>query len=301
MKATRLLTFLLLCMAIGFADMNAEAGWKSFKKKIEKKVNNDDKKKDQKASDGKLYIENFGTGARKTGGTCAWIDLKTLNDNDNLEFKCVSGDCKTLTVHGRTSRGSWKTLYQGRVKEINVGEILRGKRRSYTHLVISVNGAHERYTRTAAKMEVIKTAAKTESIQTVKNEAVKTTPAPVMLKLNKSLDIYVGNIKTGTEYAYIKFSVTKAGTNSYRVNVLDQEKKGSVYDQLFSDPKYSNEIKGKGGWDIHPMGGSLHYRHYQLRKGTYYLRLKNDSKKDNGKVKVSVNVFEFNPQWANER
>ncbi len=173
MKATRILALLLLCAAIGFTGLDADAGWKSFKKKVEKTVKKDDKKKkkkEEKVDDGKLYAENLGTGVRKTGGTCAWLDLKTLNDTENLQFKCVSGSCNTLAVHGRTSGGVWKTLYQGNVKDVNVGAILEGKRSSFTHLVISVNGAHESYYKQAAKMEIIKvagkadTAAKTETI-----------------------------------------------------------------------------------------------------------------------------------------
>ncbi|HOP65340.1 MAG TPA: hypothetical protein PK906_18320 [Spirochaetota bacterium] len=198
-KFARMTVLLLFCVMLGFPSFNADAQFDKLKKKVEKAVNKDDKdKKDKKekksakiekknnkdnkkeekkenkeekaAEDIKVFSENFGTGIRKTGGTCAWIDLNTVNDTDILQFKCISGKCNTAAVHGRTSGGVWKSLYQGKLKELKTGEILGGKRSSYTHLVVSVNGAHESYNKTAAKMGIIIAAGKSET--PVKNDTV---------------------------------------------------------------------------------------------------------------------------------
>ena len=99
---------------------------------------------------------NNGTGQRKTGGKSIWIELKTLADPEVLTFKCTSGTCQYMTIHGRTSRGGWQTLYQGGLRPWRIVELLKGRRQQYSHLVISVNGAHERYIPIACEMEVSK-------------------------------------------------------------------------------------------------------------------------------------------------
>ncbi len=304
MKFSRIIAVILLCGAVFYADLSAEAGWKSFKKKIEKVAGKKDKKKkkDQNTvkNDG-IYAENYGSGVRKSGGKCAWIELKSVQDSDNFQFKCINGSCKTVAVHGRTSRGLWRTLYYGKLEKVGAGAVLSGKRKNYTHLVFSVNGAHESYDRVAAKMEIIKRTGKTENKAKAENADNRNKINFSEIKLNKGVNLYIGNSQDGKEYAYMKFSVTKPQLANYRVNVLDPARKGSVYDQIFSDPACTKEITGKGGWDNHPQGGSLHFRHYQLRAGTYYLRLNNSSKRNNGKVKVNVTVIEYNPSWINER
>lgn len=97
---------------------------------------------------------NNGTGQRKTGGKSIWIELKTLADPEVLTFKCTSGTCQYMTIHGRTSRGVWQTLYQGGLRPWRIVELLKGRRQQYSHLVISVNGAHERYIPSACEMEI---------------------------------------------------------------------------------------------------------------------------------------------------
>jgi hypothetical protein len=57
----------------------------------------------------------------------------------------------TVTLHGRTSSGVWNTLYQGAPKDQQVGSVLAGKRSRYTHIILSVNGAHEKLYEVAAK------------------------------------------------------------------------------------------------------------------------------------------------------
>ena len=139
-----------LAVILALGSSESEAQFKSLKKEIKKATGadkKDKKKKSSKSEENKIYAETFGTGARKTGGTYAGIELSTLNDNDNLSFKSISGKCKTVTVHGRTSGGVWNTLYQGQIKELNVGQILAGKRARYTHLIISVNGAMKNTTK----------------------------------------------------------------------------------------------------------------------------------------------------------
>lgn len=103
---------------------------------------------------------NDGTGRRKSGGKLVWVALSKLADNDQLSFQCKSDSCSYVTIHGRTTRGSWRTLYRGKLQRQRVGSILKGQRRNYSHLVISVNGQHERYDRRAGEMKVLQLAEK---------------------------------------------------------------------------------------------------------------------------------------------
>lgn len=149
----------VLCSAVILAGVDADAK-SAFKKSLDK-ISGKDKKEERRKKEaakneaGKMYVENFGTGERKTGGKYYALELKGLADDDTLSFKCVSGRCMTVTLHGRASSGVWATLYQGSPGEQRVGSVLAGKRSRYTHIIFSVNGAHESYTKVAAKMEVI--------------------------------------------------------------------------------------------------------------------------------------------------
>ncbi len=153
------MVLLAFCSAVIVAGVDAEAK-SAFKKSLDK-ISGKDKKEERRKKEaakkeaGRMYVENFGTGERKTGGKYYALELNGLADGDTLSFKCVSGRCMTVTLHGRSSSGVWNTLYQGAPKDRQVGSVLSGKRSRYTHIIISVNGAHERYTKVAAKMEVI--------------------------------------------------------------------------------------------------------------------------------------------------
>ncbi|HOP65339.1 MAG TPA: formylglycine-generating enzyme family protein [Spirochaetota bacterium] len=102
----------------------------------------------------KYYAENFGTGVRKTGGTYAAIEMAKLQDSDNLQFKCVSGQCRSITVHGRKQGEPWSTVYQGRIRDINIGTYIGNRRSRFEDILIFVNGAHQSYNAVAAKLEI---------------------------------------------------------------------------------------------------------------------------------------------------
>lgn len=99
---------------------------------------------------------NDGSGRRKAGGSSPGVALPGLKDSDTLSFKTTSGTCQYVTIHGRTSRGSWKTLYSGELKDVTVSAFLKNKRSLFTHVIFSVNGAHERYRRIACTAEIFK-------------------------------------------------------------------------------------------------------------------------------------------------
>lgn len=304
MKLFRIFVFLFICLFLVTGNFEADAGWKSVKKKVVKPFKKEKKQKNEETvNDGKIYAENFGTGIRKKGGTYAGFLVKDLQDSDNLQFKCISGKCNSATVHGRTSRGSWTTLYQGQLKEINVGAVVGSKRSSYTHLFVSVNGAHESYDKTAAKMEIIKVAGKTEIVEVVKEEEKKkqntVSALPLKMKLNEDMNVVVGDPGSGTETAFLVFTVTKSALLNYMGNVYDATGKGYFNQQLFTDTGYSQEIKGDGNWDMHPAGGRIYFKNYKLKAGTYYLKITKSNK--SGDIKVSVTVFEYDRKYDSER
>jgi len=308
MKSARMLAFILFCAVIGISGLNAEAGWKSLKKKVEKKVEEKDKKKkdtvkETKKEENAVYVENFGTGLRKTGGTFAGFEIAKLKDSDNLKFECLSGKCNTLTVHGRTSRGVWATLYQGKLKEVNVGTVIAGKRSNYTHLIISVNGAHESYTKIAAKMGIVTVAGKEDiPADTGKNdipqkEEKNESSGSAVLDLDKSISVQVSN----TEFADLSFTVKNSKQKRYYITVsnpdgVDCASDGYTvekFDHLYYDRGYS---KGVTGYDYGWKGNypqAYFYSSYDLKSGTYYIRVKNVcSRYKNNKVKLSLKLSE---------
>lgn len=325
MKLAKIVSLLFLCALIGFADFSAEAQFKKLKKKVEKKIDKLEEKeekkkqkKEEKAAEEKFYAENFGTGVRKTGGTYAGLEMAKLQDSDDLKFKCVAGKCNSVTVHGRTSNGMWYTLYQGQLKDVNVGTAVAGKRNNYTHLLVSVNGAHESYDKTAAKLEIAKVAGKGGSAPkadtAVKPDAdvkpdtavkpdssdksdKKDTPSGVVnAAVNQAVKVTVN----GGEFGYVTFTIKDKGETNYRVNVWDKESKAHFTQQMFSDSGYTKEISGKSRIDYgHPLGGTLFAKDYKLKEGTYYLKIKNE--RAGSKATVEVNLFKYNPAWDSER
>ncbi len=252
------------------------------------------------SSDG-LFVENFGTGTSKTGGNYRALDLKTLGDNDELSFKCVSGRCNTVTAHGRTSSGVWKTLYQGKLKTLKVGELLSGNRARYTHINISVNGAHERYDRTKAKMQII---IKKDS-SSIRENAAGDEPSNQGSKSvteikGSSVTVTAFDSTTNSGSNYFKFTITKQAEVNYRLYVNDPTQKGHFNIKLYRDPDFSQEIStGRGNWDYTPTGEKMGFRDYKLGKGTYYMNAVNSNK--SGRIKVTAGYFEYNTQWDNER
>ncbi len=162
-RMTRILVLMMFCLAtVSFGvDADAKSAFKKGLDKLSGKDKKEERKKKEEAKKeaAKIYIENFGTGERRTGGKYYALELNTVADGDTISFRCASGRCMTVALHGRTSSGVWNTLYQGTPKDQQVGSVLAGKRSRYTHIILSVNGAHESYTKVAAKMEVIITRA----------------------------------------------------------------------------------------------------------------------------------------------
>ena len=108
---------------------------------------------------------NNGTGRWKSGGgTTANLILKDLKDDDVLNFRATGGNFGYVTIHGRTSRGSWSILYRGPARPMSVKEVLKNQRSRYTHLIVQVNGEHERYQRRACQLDVVKIAATSAAV-----------------------------------------------------------------------------------------------------------------------------------------
>ena len=95
-------------------------------------------------------IVNDGSGdnrIKKRGGNYAAIKLDTLNAGEVLKVAPTSGTLKYVTLHARFQGGSWRTLYQGPLTDFPVSTYLAESKKEArcTHVIISVNGAHEKY------------------------------------------------------------------------------------------------------------------------------------------------------------
>ncbi len=106
---------------------------------------------------------NLGTGQRKTGGKLIWVPVQNLADNDSVSFKVKSGKASYVAIHGRTRYGSWRTLYKGAPKDMKVSQFLGNQRAQFTHIIFSVNGAHERYERLSCELGIYKSSASAAS------------------------------------------------------------------------------------------------------------------------------------------
>ncbi|MBN2529588.1 MAG: hypothetical protein JXR76_24580 [Deltaproteobacteria bacterium] len=99
---------------------------------------------------------NNGTGRRKSGGSSPWVAVTDFKDGDSITFRATSGNCRTVTIHGRTAQGSWRTLYTGALKSMKVSDFLKNQRAQFTHIIFSVNGAHENYQAISCTAEIFK-------------------------------------------------------------------------------------------------------------------------------------------------
>lgn len=94
---------------------------------------------------------------KKLGGNYAAIKLDSLNAEDLLRINPVSGTFKYVTLHARYSGGYWKTIYKGANTSFPVAKYLSSykKDKKCTHVIISVNGAHEKYEPIACKADIL--------------------------------------------------------------------------------------------------------------------------------------------------
>ena len=187
-----------------------------------------------------------------------------------------------------------------------MGQILAGKRSRYTHLVISVNGAHESYDRVKAKIGIIVTggpatvAVKEEKKEEAAEEPKNIQTETAVLKVQSAYQtIKVNDSSVNSGNNLLKFTITSGGTANYRVTLWDKTEKGSFSIRLYSDSAYQKEISGSGNWDQHPLGGKIYFRDFTVGKGTYYLKIINNSKK--GTIEIEATVNQYNKSWDNER
>lgn len=95
-------------------------------------------------------VKNDGSGdnrIKKLGGNYAAIKMDTLTEGQIIKVKPTSGILKYVTLHERFEGGYWKTLYKGANTEFPVSRYLARSKKDpkCTHVIISVNGAHEKY------------------------------------------------------------------------------------------------------------------------------------------------------------
>lgn len=106
---------------------------------------------------GEVYTD--GTGDRRTkkrGGTYLTIPKQDIAPGASIGIRVLSGNFSYVTVHARYEGGIWKTAYQGPVKDLPVSRHFQSylNEPRCTHLVVSVNGAHEVYDPAACRAQV---------------------------------------------------------------------------------------------------------------------------------------------------
>ena len=101
-------------------------------------------------------VSTDGTGdgrTKKKGGKYLAIELSSLQDDDKLLVERTSGIMEYVTLHARFTRRTWSTI--SKIKNLEnaaemtfpIREYLASykKRTDCTHVIVSVNGAHEKY------------------------------------------------------------------------------------------------------------------------------------------------------------
>lgn len=97
---------------------------------------------------GEVYTDGTGdTRTKKRGGTYLTIPKSDLLKRSSLNIDPLSGNFKYVTVHARYEGGVWKTAYQGEIKNLSIDRYFKSflSHPNCTHLIVSVNGAHEKY------------------------------------------------------------------------------------------------------------------------------------------------------------
>jgi hypothetical protein len=106
---------------------------------------------------GEVYTD--GTGDRRTkkrGGTYLTIPKENISPGASIGIRVLSGNFSYVTVHARYEGGIWKTAYQGPLRDLPVSRHFQSylQEARCTHLVVSVNGAHEVYDPAACRAQV---------------------------------------------------------------------------------------------------------------------------------------------------
>lgn len=105
-------------------------------------------------------ISTDGTGSPdtyRTGGTYVPVPIEQIQPSQTLRIVPTSGPYRYVTLHSRTSGGSWNTAYQGdRTEFPGTDPVISECRQSSncTHIIVAVNGAHERYESVVSAAEV---------------------------------------------------------------------------------------------------------------------------------------------------
>ncbi len=97
-------------------------------------------------------ISTDGNGALnryRVGGKYCAIDIK---DFKSIIFQTVYGPVRYITAHERFKGGTWRTTYKGKMIPLSL-PIVRKTNRS-THIILSVNGQHEKYLPLKTKVRV---------------------------------------------------------------------------------------------------------------------------------------------------
>lgn len=127
------------------------------------------KKQDKPGKDGKSInklknqkiaaVYTDGTGDAKTkkkGGNYITIPSESVSSGDVLKINPVSGTFKYVTLHARYNGGYWRTIYKGSEKNFSADKYFESYKSdpNFTHIIVSVNGEHEKYDPVACTADI---------------------------------------------------------------------------------------------------------------------------------------------------
>lgn len=105
---------------------------------------------------GEVYTDGTGDNrTKKRGGTYLAIPKANIPLTSSLNINVQSGNFSYVTVHARYNNGTWSTAYQGPLTKLSVNQFKSFlSQPKCTHLIVSVNGAHEVYSSVPCKAEI---------------------------------------------------------------------------------------------------------------------------------------------------
>lgn len=104
-----------------------------------------------------VYTDGTGDGkTKKKGGNYISIPSESVTSGDVLKINPVSGTFKYVTLHARYNGGYWRTIYKGSEKNFPVDKYFKSYKSDpeCTHIIVSVNGGHEKYDPVSCKAEI---------------------------------------------------------------------------------------------------------------------------------------------------
>jgi hypothetical protein len=105
---------------------------------------------------GQVYTDGTGDSrTKKRGGSYLAIAKKDIPLTSSININVLSGTLSYVTIHARYDGGTWSTAYQGPLTKLSVNQFKSFlSQPNCSHLIVSVNGAHEVYTSIPCKAKV---------------------------------------------------------------------------------------------------------------------------------------------------